>query len=458
MSVELRPRPLALALVLAGLSACPQPEAEYSPAPAHLLEAWETPPMPSDPADPFAQVMWTLNYDLREFDSTWAWLEQEVEPGPERDRSMGALALLGVAELDRFDLLEAGLEALELAIDAYPEDGRLPAWQAYLILIDAMRMGDQAGIDVGYELLRASTDAYTSFTVFGLTIAVAGDPNATPELIDEALAEYDRMLVDYGERQYSGDPLDHLRSSRLGDWSSPPFSQTGTQALLGDMAARAGDYDRANRHWYTAQHANEGYRWAFRDELAERFELGAEAAAAAMEAGELMPFGARHVGAIGTPEPYRDPRFEGRIGNGSCTMCHTRLTAHDDLSGSSDVLEVGWIRGTMVLPEDVPNPVPALFALPDPDGRPQGFLLGRMNWEQHLDGDPVPVPAPGSEIEYLIPATPGRLFVAGRILVGDEIDYQAYLPTTLGPPRYIEVVAGEVADIRGGRPLVFKPE
>jgi hypothetical protein len=56
------------------------------------------------------------------------------------------------------------------------------------------------------------------------------------------------------------------------------------------------------------------------------------------------PFGARHVGAIATPEPYRDPRFGGRIG--------------------------------------VPNPTPNLFALPDPDAKPTGFRLGRIEWDQ----------------------------------------------------------------------------
>ena len=72
--------PLLLA-ALVSASGCPQPEVEYSPAPAHLLEAWETPPMPTDVADPWARVVWTLNFDLREFDATWTWLLDEVEPG-----------------------------------------------------------------------------------------------------------------------------------------------------------------------------------------------------------------------------------------------------------------------------------------------------------------------------------------------------------------------------------------
>jgi hypothetical protein len=232
----------------------------------------------------------------------------------------------------------------------------------------------------------------------------------------------------------------------------------GTQALMGDMAARAGDVDRAKRHWFTAARANEGYRWAFRDELLERLELGPEAVAEAIAAGEIMPFGARFVGAIGTPEPYRDPRFDGRVGNGSCTLCHTRLSAHDDPSGDSDVLEVGWIRGTMILPEGVPNPAPNLFALPDPDARPEGFMIGRVNWDQDLDPEPLAPYAEGAEVEYLIPSTPGLVFVAGRIGVDDRVDYSAYLPQTLGPPRYIEVRAGEIADITAGRPLEFVPE
>jgi hypothetical protein len=441
--------------LLALLAGCGHLAPEYSPAPGRLLSATEVPARPDDPDDPWARVLWTMNYDLRELDATWAWLLDEATPGLERDRAMGAAALLGVAELDRFDLLDAGVEALTLAIAADPSDGRLPSWRAYLITLQAMRAGDAEATAAGYERLRAATSAYPSFSIFGVTLAVAGDPHATPELIAEALGEYDRLSVDYGELQYSDDPRDHRRSSRLGDWASAPYNMPGTQALMGDMAARAGFGDRATQHWYIALNANEAYRWPFRAELLERLELGPEAVAAAIEAGELMPLGARHVGAIATPEPYRDPRFDGRIGNGSCTICHTRLSAFDDPSGESDILAVGWIRGTMVLPADVPNPTPNLFALPDPETIPTGFMLGRVVWDQRLQRTPMPVPEPGAEIEYMIPVRPGKVFVAGRIGVSDRIDYQGYLARGLRRPRYIEVRAGEIADITGGRPLVF---
>lgn len=437
-------------------SACAQPDPVYLPAPEHLLSATQVPPMPSDPDDPWARVVWTMNYDLREFDGTWAWLEDEATPGLERDRSMGAAALLGVAELDRFELLGPGIDSLAAAIAADPEDGRLPAWRAYLVTLEAMRAGDEAGIEAGYEAMRAATDAYTSFSLFGVTLTVAGDPNADEALIREALDEYDRLLVDFGELQYEDDALSQARGSRLGDWASAPFNMPGTQALMGDMAARAGEHDRAKRHWYTALRGNEAYRWAFRDEVQERLDLGPEAVAEAIAAGELQPFGARFEGALGTPEGFVDPRFEGRVGNGSCTLCHTRLGAFDDPTESSSSMEVGFIRGTMVLPEGVPNPMPNLFALPGQDSTPKGFQIARIEWNQDESKAPLPAPEPGTEIEYMIATPPGLQFVAGRIGVDDRVDFDAYTARTIGPPRYIDVRAGEIADITNAKPMVFE--
>lgn len=445
---------LLVALLASG---CPQPDPVYSAAPAHLLEATEVPAMPSDPDDPWARLLWTMNYDLREFDATWTWLESEATPGLERDRSIGAAALLGVAELDRFELLQPGIDSLAVAIAADPDDGRLPAWRAYMVTLQAMRAGDEAGVAAGYDAMRAATAAYTSFSLFGVTLMAAGDPNADAALIEEALGQYDRLLVDFGELQYLDDELSRERGSRLGDWASAPFNMPGTQALMGDMAARAGDVDRAKKHWYTALRGNEGYRWAFRDEVQARLDMGPEVAAAAIAAGELRPFGARFAGALGTSESFVDPRFEGRVGNGSCTMCHTRLGAFDDASGSSSSVEVGFIRGRMSLPKGVPNPMPNLFALPGRDSTPNGFQIARIEWEQDASKEPLPAPEPGSTVEYMIATTPGLHFVAGRIGVDDRVDYDAYTARTIGPPRYIEVKAGQIADITASEPMEFVP-
>ncbi len=453
-------QPLCHLLPLLSLlvTACPQPDPVYSRAPEHLLSATVVPPMPSDPDDPWARLVWTMNYDLRAFDSTWTWLETEATPGLERDRSMGAAALLGVAELDRFELLDVGIDSLAAAIAADPDDGRMPAWRAYLVTLEAMRAGDQSGIEAGYDALRAATDAYTSFSVFGVTLMVAGDPNADEALIKEALDQYDRLLVDYGELQYENDALSRERGSRLGDWASAPFNMPGTQALMGDMAARAGDGDRAKRHWYTALRGNEAYRWAFRDEVQARLDMGPEAVAEAIAADELRPFGARYAGALGTSESFVDPRFGGRVGNGSCTICHTRLGAFDDVSGNSSIMEVGFIRGTMVLPEGVPNPMPNLFALPGRESTPNGFQIGRIQWDQDQSSEPLPAPEAGAEVEYMIATSPGLHFVAGAIGVDDRKDYSAYTARTIGPPRYIEVRAGQIADITASDPMVFEKE
>ncbi|MCA9680589.1 MAG: hypothetical protein KC457_00205 [Myxococcales bacterium] len=453
----MRPSPqLFLPLFAVLTTACPQPDPVYLPAPEHLLSATEVPAMPSDPDDPWARLLWTMNYDLREFDDTWTWLESDATPGLERDRSMGAAALLGVAELDRFELLDAGIDSLAAAIAADPEDGRLPAWRAYLVTLKAMRADDPMGVEAGYDAVRAATEAYTSFSLFGVTLMVAGDPNADAALIQEALDDYDRLLVDFGELQYQDDALSRERGSRLGDWASAPFNMPGTQALMGDMAARAGDGERAKRHWYTALRGNEAYRWAFRDEVQARLDMGPEAVAEAIAAGELQPFGARFAGALGTTESFVDPRFEGRVGNGSCTICHTRLGAFDDLGGDSSTVEVGFIRGTIVLPEGVPNPMPNLFALPGQDSTPKAFQIGRIQWDQDQSRDPLPAPEPGSEIEYMIATPPGLQFVAGRIGVDDRVDYKAYTARTIGPPRYVEVKAGQIADITASDPMVFE--
>ncbi|NVB41091.1 hypothetical protein G6O69_24845 [Pseudenhygromyxa sp. WMMC2535] len=323
--------------------------------------------------------------------------------------------------------------------------------------LQAMRAGDQASVDAGYDSLRAATDAYTSFSLFGVTLMVAGDPDADQALIEEALGEYDRLLVDFGELQYNDDALSRERGSRLGDWASAPFNMPGTQALMGDMAARAGDSDRAKRHWYTALRGNEAYRWAFRDEVQARLDMGPEAVAEAIAAGELQPFGARFEGALGTSESFVDPRFEGRIGNGSCTICHTRLGAFDDPSGDSSSVEVGFIRGTMLLPEGVPNPMPNVFALPGQDSTPKAFQISRIEWDQDISSEPLPAPEPGSEVEYMIATPPGLQFVAGKISVDQRDDYKAYTARPIGPPRYIEVRAGEIADITDSEPMVFEP-
>jgi hypothetical protein len=222
------------------------------------------------------------------------------------------------------------------------------------------------------------------------------------------------------------------------------------------MAARAGDDDRAKRHWYTALAGNEAYRWAFRDEVEARLDMGPKAVAEAIAAGDLRPFGARYAGALGTSEAFVDPRFGGRVGNGTCTVCHTRLGAFDDPSGDSSFVEVGFIRGTMLLPPKVPNPMPNLFALPDQDATPAAFQIGRIEWNQDQSSEPLPAPEAGAEVEYMIAVRPGRYFVAGRIAVGARVDYSAYTARTLGPPRYVEVRAGQIADITASDPMAFE--
>jgi len=95
---------LPLLVLLCCLTACNvTPEVA---APASFVSAVATPTRPTDAANPLAAVIWTLNYDLRQFDTVWTWLHTDVPAGPERSRAIGAAALIAVAELDRLAVID----------------------------------------------------------------------------------------------------------------------------------------------------------------------------------------------------------------------------------------------------------------------------------------------------------------------------------------------------------------
>jgi hypothetical protein len=425
------------------LVACGPGAARYTRVPTTLAGPTVVPPMPTDPSDPLARVVFCLNYDLRTFDDTWTWLEDTVPEGPERDRALAVASLLGVSELDRLDLLEPGLAAFDRAIVAFPDDPRLPLWRAFLAFRLARASGDAEAVAQAYQGLRDGATTYSDFTLFGLTLSVAGDPDASPALLEEALAAYDRIFSEADQHQFSSDPVDRARGPRVfGDLSTALYNIPGTNALRGDIAARLGNTELAQRSYYTAIHSNLGHRWLWREEVERRLAdvEGLSRRLAARPAEDHM-LGARYVGALGTSERVTDPWLQGRLGNGSCTLCHTALSTYD---AGREAAPVGWVHVRYRRPAAVEAAMPLFFVLPDAEegSRPESFLLSVVQ----APGLPAFTPdEPFSDA--WIPAPPGSWFVAGQITRGGVPTHSTYTARELGMPRFIEVREGEVADI-----------
>jgi tetratricopeptide (TPR) repeat protein len=438
---------------LASLVACGPPAPRYEEVPEWVSAPTQAPPMPTDTARPFERVRWVLNYDMREFDATLTWLREEVPEGPERDRAIGTAALLGAFELDRSELADEGIAAFDAAIAAFPEDARLPVWRGALSFVRGYAAGDRAAVGAAYDELRDAAGEYVGFSSFGLTLTIAADRFADDALLEEASEQYQLMNESFNNLQYDDTVLADERASRLSDWAAAPYNMSGTSALIGDIEARRGNFEEAQVHYYTALNANSGYRWPWRDEVQRRMD-DAEALSQRLRASPAQDsmLGVRFVGATGIDAPYRDPRFDGRIGNGSCTLCHTHMNVFDD---GEELPELGWIRGTYVAPEGVPNAIPIFFALPDePEPIPGSFLIGRVAW---TGDEPAPGIAPGDVVEWLMPAPPGNFFVAGQIFRGNEVAMQGYTAKELGMLRTLEVRANEVTDITDSEPMQFSP-
>lgn len=423
--------------------ACGPPPPRYGPLPATLHQATVVPPLPTDPSDPLSRIMWVLNYDLREFDSTWEWLHDSATPSPERTRAIGIACLIGVFELGRGDLVEEGRRSLDEAFLSFPDDARLPLWRTVIEYVGLVLSGDRSGLPAAYDAIRAATHDYPEFTLFGLTLTVAGDPDASPELIEEALTAYERVFEGADELQFRTDPLSRERAPRaVGDWSHAPFNIPGTNALVGDLAVRAGDFELARRSYYTALRSNLAYRWLWRTEVARRLE-DVEALAARLAARPALDhmLGAGYAGALGNETNRADPWLSGRIGNGSCTLCHTALTTYD---AGEEAATVGWIHFRHRRPAGVETPLPLFLALPSTadDARPESFAIGAID----LDGV-GPYLASAEFQEGWIAAPPGTWFLAGRINRGGVPVQETYTAKEFGMPRFIEVRAGEVADI-----------
>lgn len=389
-----------------------------------------------------AAVRWTLNYDLRQFDTVWQWLHTDVPRGAERARAIGAAGLIAVAELDRPALGAETLTAFDEAIPAFPDDARLPLWRAFVRFLLVRDSGNATAVAAAIDELRVTSVEYPSFTPFGMTLALGGWANATPELLEEANKAFERVVSETYELQRSAEGTSLQRSRRT--WDSPiaPYNLPAMQAMIGDLAARRGDVTLAQRSYYTAIHLNNAPRWPWRAEVQRRLEnTQATVAAFASKPATTYALGSLQVGSIGVPSTVSDTRFGGRIGNGSCTICHSHVSVFDE---GQPAAEVGWIRVAYKAPRGVPNVQPVAFALPNgKDPIPAGFAFGpTIDAAAGADFD---TKAELFDNTMLIPAKPGSWFVALQTELGGQ-KYQGYSAAALGLQRFFDVKAGEVID------------
>ncbi|MDQ3034936.1 MAG: hypothetical protein M3Y87_21185 [Myxococcota bacterium] len=441
-------RMLVIALAFAGCVSSSQ-----APPPPSLVEPEAPPPRPADPGDPLAAVMWTMGYDLRAFDDVWRWLHDDVPESPERSRAIGAAAMLGVSELGRPELADEGLVAFEDAMTAFPDDDRLAMWHAFLRFAIARSAEDEDAMERALEALRASAERYPEFNLFGLTLSVGSHEHASPALIDEARRAFDEVGTATAALQIAGDRRSIERARRIFDSPIAPYGIPAMMAMIGDMALRDGDLDAARRAYFTALRANAAHRWPWRDEVDRRLR-DAEGVAAGLTARPATErsLGSHALGSLGVRAESIDPRFGGRIGNGSCTICHTHVSTLD-LPGEP-APEIGWIRGRFRALPGVPSAMPTAIALSgDASTPPGGFGIG----------PPIAVDAPRDffareelfDRTFLVPAVPGEYFVALQ-LETNGTRYGGYSARELGLQWFVRVEPGLVTDM-SAYPIVLTP-
>jgi len=442
---------LAVVALTGPLVACVSPTL-VAPPPS-LVEAEVAPPRPADRDAPLDAVMWTMGYDLRAFDAVWRWLHEEVPEGPERARAIGAAAMLGVSELGRPELAPEGLRAFEEAIAGLPDDDRLPMWHAYVRFAAARSAGDEAEIEAALDALRIAGERYPEFNLFGLTLSVGSYEGASPELVREARDALDAVSTSTASLQLATDRRSLERSRRIFDTPIAPFGIPAMMAMIGDLAVRDGDLDAARRAYFTALRANGAHRWPWREEVDRRLrDVEAVQAGFAARPATESSLGSQSLGSMGVQRETIDPRFGGRVGNGSCTVCHTHVSS---LDAGEPVPDVGWIRGRFLPIPGVPNALPTVFALPaDRAVPPGGFAIG----------PPIAPDAPRDfyardalyDGTFVVPAVPGTYFVAMQV-VADGTTYGGYSARELALQWFVEVEPGLVTDI-SAYPIVLTPQ
>ncbi len=437
-----------LLIAAAVLTACNYTPREAAPPPS-FTAAETIPARPTDSAQPLAAVIWMLNYDVSQFDTVWRWLHDDVAPSPERARAIAAASLVAVAELDRSDVRAEGLAAFDEAIPRFPDDARLPLWRAYVVYLEARDSKDRARIDSAFAGIRAASTTYQGFTLFGLTLAAGGWDDASKEVLEEARTAFDTIVTDTATLQHATSGLDLERSRRL--WDSPiaPYNIPAMQAMISDLDLRLGKKDTAARGYFTALKANNAARWPWRAEVQRRLEhLDDVAAGFAARPATEWALGSTGATALG-PKPD-NARFKGRIGNGSCTVCHTHVSTFDL---NEPAQSVGWVKVKVAAPAEVPNLQGVALLLPDSQMPiPGGFAIGpTVDTAAPRDFTTRAELFDGTAI---IPADPGVYFVAVQATV-DGKTWLGYLPREFGKQWFIEVKAGVMLDVSDA-PIAMK--
>jgi len=445
---------LPVALLVCFAQACTSSTPRYEDPDPWLLHTAEVPPPPDDPADPIARVIWTLNYDMREFDRTLAWLTDDVPAGPERTRALALTHMLGMAELGRREMIRPGVALFEQAIADRPDDKRFLLWHAYVKYMGAWVDGDDVELDESLDLLDACLPALPRFNLAGPELTVAGNPASSPETLRKARDALYGIMAATLDLQYADDEEGRYGLRR--SWNSPiaPYLIPATFAMKGDISLLIGDVATARREYYKAAYESASYRWPWHAEVERRFrEIDQVRTGFEAQPPTEYAFGSTFPWAMGTGDGYRIETFGGRVGNGSSSFCHSHVSLFD--LPTPPELDVGWIRGRFAVEDEIPDPAPYFFAMPSTskDAKPAGIAVGLA----------VPAEAPRDfydrdeyfNNEFLITAAPGSYFVAGVLSTGEDGDgllgtkkYKGYSRRLFGLPRYYTVEAGKVADIR----------
>ncbi len=278
-------RSLALALTL--LTACGGPAAEQDagadagPAGAALIAEGEA-------------LFWrALSGEVELRRTAIATLAQglALEPDHPRGTLIYAMAVLSAIAED-MDFRYAGdLEpAFVRAIEANPDDPRIPGWYGTVRVAMARALGDEAALAEAIDAMIEAADRWPDFNNFSLAIAFIGLPLDTPY---PAMAlERLEAIADCGER------TDVCRNDNV------PHNVEGSLMTFGDVHARLGDVERARSYYTLALEQPTAASWAYRED-AQAF-LDAVDERAALWAND---------------DPADDPRLFS-AGRTSCVGCH----------------------------------------------------------------------------------------------------------------------------------------
>jgi tetratricopeptide (TPR) repeat protein len=175
-----------------------------------------------------------------------------LEPEHGRGSLMYAMALLSaLAEDLDFSVLTQVEPAFERAVELNPDDLRIPGWLGTVQVRTAMALGNQEALDAAIEAMIEAADAYPEFNNFSLALAFARLPRSTP---------YPQMALDRLEAILDcGDSHDVCRNTER-----VPHNVEGSLMTFGDVHARLGHLEEARAYYEAALSTPDAARWAHR--------------------------------------------------------------------------------------------------------------------------------------------------------------------------------------------------